>query len=94
MGMKLLTENLAYKVLQVSLAAGEEMSRHFATSEAFIIVEKGEAVVLFTDQEVQLQAGSTLAIPATKPHTLVVKQDFRANVILAGGSKIMFSDQA
>ena len=93
METKQLTENPAYKVLQVALAAGEEMPRHFATSDAFIIVEQGEAVVFFTDQEVSLHAGSTLAIPATKPHTLVVKQDFRSNVILAGGSRIQFSDQ-
>ena len=94
MEMKQLTGNAAYKVLQVSLATGEEMPRHFATSDAFIIVEKGEAVVRFTDQEVVLQAGSTLNIPATKPLELIVKQDFRSHVILAGNSSIQFSDQA
>lgn len=40
--MKELETNDHYKVLKVELPAGTNMPRHFATSDAFVIVESGK----------------------------------------------------
>jgi quercetin dioxygenase-like cupin family protein len=80
-----------YKILKAEIPAGGRMPTHYATSEAFIIVTGGRAEIIFSDQEVRLQAGSTFLIPARKPHTLNVIEDFKACIILAPAAGVEFA---
>ena len=89
--MEEIHKNAVYKVLQVSLPQGQIMPRHFASSDAFIIVEKGEAILSLPTKTVTLLAGTTFPIPAEEPHTLEILADFRAHVILAADAFIQFN---
>lgn len=75
--------NAVYKILKVALVKGEAMPRHFAASDAFIIVEKGKAKVSFQDRDEALEQGATLSIRAREPHSLTDLEDFKAFVVLA-----------
>lgn len=92
MEMKEIHANAAYKILRVTLAKGEEMPRHYASSDAFLIVEKGKANVRLLKKEEVLAQGTTLHIPADEPHNLQVLEDFIAYVVLAADAQIQFND--
>ncbi len=90
MEMKELISNKYYKVMEVSLSAGEAMPQHQATSDAFIIVKEGSGKIIFSDNEVELHQGSTQLIPANKEHRLQVHATFNACIILAPEAAIKF----
>lgn len=91
MEMKEIHANGSFKVLRVALAEGEEMPRHYASSDAFLIVEKGKGKLLLPGREVMLEAGATLHIPANEPHSLQVLEDFSSFVVLSAEAKIEFA---
>ena len=91
--MEEIHKNAVYKVLQVNLPKGQIMPRHFASSDAFIIVEKGEAKLNLPTKSVTLLAGNSFAIPAKAPHTLEILADFRAHVILAADAYVQFNEK-
>ncbi|MEP6465098.1 MAG: cupin domain-containing protein [Parafilimonas sp.] len=88
--MKKLFSNEYYKVMEVALNSGEAMPLHKATSDAFIIVKRGTGKIIFSDNEVALQEGSTLLIPCGKEHKLQVSDTFNACVIFAPDAEIKF----
>lgn len=88
--MNQLFANKHYKVLNVALKAGQQMPRHFATSDAFIIVTSGSASLNLGGEEIALKAGSHHAIPAMQVHTLQVREDFNACVVMAADAGINF----
>jgi quercetin dioxygenase-like cupin family protein len=88
--MKELLKNEKYKVVKVEFEAGTHMPRHLATSEAFVIVESGEALLIYKGDTYELGAGSSKAIPAHEPHLLKVISDFKAFIILANDAEIRY----
>lgn len=88
--MKELEKNDHYKILKVELPAGADMPRHFATSDAFVIVESGNALLICKGETNELVKGSTLSIPSHEPHILKVIQDFKALVVMAGDAVITY----
>ncbi|MHC2993538.1 hypothetical protein OB13_18855 [Pontibacter sp. HJ8] len=90
MEMKEIHANASYKVLTVSLAKGEEMPRHYATSDACLVIREGKGMLKLQEREVVLEAGATLVIPANEPHSLQIQENFAATVILAAGAQINF----
>jgi len=88
--MKQLEKNHHYQVLKVELPAGTNMPCHFATSEAFVIVESGNALLIYKNEMSELVKGSTLLIPSHEPHILKVIQDFEALVVIAGDAVITY----
>ena len=93
MEMKEIHTNATFKVLKVTLARGEEMPRHYASSDAFLIPEKGKARLQLADREVVLEQGGTCHIPDSEPHTLRVLEDFSAFVVMAAGAEIEFTNR-
>jgi len=89
--MKIIEKNDHYKIIAVELHAGNNMPRHFSTSDAYIIVEYGNALLIFKDETYELNAGSGMAIPSRQPHLLKVISDFKALVVLAKDAVIDFS---
>ncbi|WP_347158781.1 cupin domain-containing protein [Pontibacter chitinilyticus] len=81
MEMKEIYGNGAYRVMELSLAGGETMPRHFVASHAVIITEKGQAQVTFLDRSTALEPGDTLHIPLREPHSVTASTDFKALVI-------------
>ena len=80
-----------YKVVKVEFAAGHSMPRHVATSDAFMIVESGKALLIFEKETFELSQGVTQSIPANEEHMLRVVDDFKAYIVMANESKINFS---
>ncbi|MCO5948609.1 cupin domain-containing protein [Mucilaginibacter flavidus] len=81
--MEELLRNVQYKVVKVEFSAGTHMPRHFANSKAFVIVESGEALLIYKGDTYELGPASSEAIPAHEPHLLKVISDFKAFIILA-----------
>ncbi len=67
------------------------MPDHRATTEAFIIVKRGRAKIIFDDKEVDLQQDSTHLIPANEKHTLQVEEDFSACIVFPIEGEIEFT---
>jgi quercetin dioxygenase-like cupin family protein len=88
--MKEIVKNEKYKVIKVEFAAGTNMPRHLATSEAFVIVESGEALLVYKGETYELGPGSSEAIPTHEPHLLKVISDFKAFIILANDAEISY----
>jgi len=88
--MKEIEANDHYKILKVELSAGTNMPRHFATSDAYVIVESGNALFICEGETCELKKGSNLSIPANEPHLLKVIEDFNAYIILANDAQITF----
>ena len=80
-----------YKVVEVEFTAGHSMPRHVATSDAFLIVESGKALLIFEKETVELSGGSTQPIPAHEEHMLKIIDDFKAYIVMGNESKINFS---
>lgn len=82
------------KVVKVDIPAGERMPTHYATSEAFIIVNKGKAELILSNSEEMLTEGSTAVIPEGRPHTLNILEDFEAHIVLAGVATLEYANRA
>jgi len=89
--MKEIEKNDHYKILTVELPAGANMPRHTATSDAYIIVESGNALLIFKGETYELNKGSNMTIPSLEPHLLKVIGDFKAFVVLAKDAVIDFA---
>lgn len=90
--MQELKKNSHYKILQVELPAGTNMPRHYATSDAFIIVQSGSALLILNGETAELVQYSTISIPSHEPHILKVIQDFKALVVMANDATINYSE--
>lgn len=89
--MEEIETNDHYKVLKVELSAGTNMPRHFATSDAYVIVESGNALFICKSETCELKKGSNLSFPAHVPHILKVIEDFKAYIVLANDAQISFA---
>jgi quercetin dioxygenase-like cupin family protein len=89
--MKELQKNDHYKIIKVDISAGNTMPRHFATSDAYVIVESGNALLICKHETAELTTGSHVSIPAYEPRMLKIIENFSASVVLASGAVIEFS---
>ena len=89
--MNQLFSNQYYKVVKLEFAAGEGLTNHSATTDAFVVVQKGKAEIIFKDRTVELIEGSHSSIPANEKHTLKVIEPFSACIIFGGLGKIEFA---
>jgi quercetin dioxygenase-like cupin family protein len=85
-----LKTGVSFKVLQVTGKAGLEMPLHYSTQEAVVIVQEGSALLKIDKKEHLLQTGNSFIIPARQHHSLLLKQEFKALVIMSEESDIEF----
>ena len=78
------------KTIEVTALAGMIMPPHHTTKEAVIVVKEGRALLKMPTTVHVLQKGMALTIPARAEHSLEVKEDFKAGVIMAVDSEIVF----
>ena len=88
--MDQLHSNNDFKILSVELPSGKIMPRHYATSDAFIIVNFGLALLILKNETVELKQGVTFAIPALEPHILKIVENFNAYIVMASNAEIKF----
>lgn len=91
MGLEKIYGNRGCKVMKAEIPAGSRMPVHHATSEAFVMVTKGKAELIYSDKEEPLHAGIQVCIPKGKPHTLQVTEDFEAFIVIGGAASIEFT---
>ena len=91
--MKSLQITVHYQVVKVELDAGCSMPRHVATSDAFVIVESGTALLIFSEQTYELSKGVNMPIPANEQHMLKILEDFKAYIVLANTAQIQFPEK-
>ena len=90
--MSILKTGKEYKILHVKGNKGSQMPSHFSTKEAIIIVLKGEVLLKFQDKEMNLIPDDSAIIPASVSHSLFIKENFEAYVIMAIDSEIKFDN--
>ena len=88
--MKQIEINNHYKVLRVEIPAGKDVPRHYATFDAFIMVNSGNALLIFSDETIELKKDSYFSITANRPHTLRIVEDFKAWIVLANDAEIKY----
>lgn len=84
--------NDQYKVLSVSLHAGEGIPLHHATSDALLIGRKGTGRIIFADRQVTISQGDSLLIKADEPHRLDINEDFSSYLVLDLNGVIKFNN--
>jgi quercetin dioxygenase-like cupin family protein len=77
-----------YKILHVIVPAGGAIPEHFATSDAFVIVQRGAAELEFASSKLILQPGISFLIPARKPHKLRATAEFEAHIVIGAEAGI------
>ena len=88
--MTLAHTGATYKILKVTGIKGMEMPSHISTKEAVIVVLQGAATINLTEKQIHLKVNDSAIIPANESHTLSIKEDFQANVIMEVDSEIKF----
>ncbi|MFB0497534.1 quercetin dioxygenase-like cupin family protein [Mucilaginibacter sp. OAE612] len=88
--MKQLEVNEHFQVVKVELTAGANMKRHIATSDACLIVEEGNALLVYAGETYELGKGETFLILANEQHMLKIINDFKAWIVLANGAQIKY----
>lgn len=81
-------------ILKATVPTGTVVPSHHATSDAFLIVSRGEAILNFQVRQITLKEGTTFLIPESREHTLQVVDDLVAYIVLAGGGKIAWTPPA
>lgn len=88
--MTILQSGESLKVLQVTGREGMSMPEHFSTMEAVIIIQKGSAILKMKGNEYLLLQNQSFIIPGGENHTLSIKEQFQATVIMGNDSEIKF----
>lgn len=79
-----------FKTLEVTAEAGAVMPSHYCTSDAVVVVLKGEATLVMEDGDTPLVEGSSFLIPVRKKHTLNVKKAFKAIITMSSSATLEF----
>lgn len=87
-----LLHNEHYRITTIELTAGMNMPRHFSDCEGFLIVEKGNALLIYPGETYELHSGSNMSIPPNEHHLIKVIDDFKAYLILGNKSSITFPE--
>jgi quercetin dioxygenase-like cupin family protein len=88
MGIEKVFAGGRYQVLKAELPAGGVMPEHYATSDAFVIIVKGKAEIIFENGKSEISGGGTFLIPEKRPHRLEIRENFEAYILLASGATI------
>lgn len=79
-----------FKVLHVTGSEGMQMPEHMTTKEAVIVVQKGTATLKLKGEQYPLKLNDTFVIPGGEAHTLTIRENFQAAVIMEIDSEIKF----
>lgn len=82
----------SFKVLQVTGKAEMVTPLYYSTREAVMVVLAGSAILAMEHKKYFLQKGNSLVIPALQKHTLSIKAEFMARVVMPQDSRIEFAD--
>lgn len=81
-----------FKVYEVTGQAEMAMPAHHSTKEAVVIVKEGTAILNIQENKHLLEKGDVFIIPAKQSHSLELKTEFKAIVIMENDSNIKFEN--
>ena len=82
----------SFKVIQVTGKAEMVTPLYYSTREAVIVVLVGSAILAIDHKKYLLQKGNSWVIPALQKHTLLLKTEFKARVVMPQDSMMEFAD--
>ena len=88
--LRILKKGKSYKIFEVNGDEGAVMPPHLSTKEAIVIVQNGEAVLVTNSENNHLSKNDVFIIPAAVVHSLLIKNKFKAIVIMDLDSEIEF----
>lgn len=88
--LKPLEQGIEFKSFEVTGKTGMEMPPHISTGEAVVVIRKGSAALEMDGKVHEYGQGAVFIIPANKVHSLSIKSDFNAVVLMSSVSNIKF----
>ena len=88
--LRITKKGKTYKVFEVSSEEPAVMPPHLSTKEAIVIVQDGEAALMINNENNYLIKNDVFIIPAAAEHSLLIKDKFKAIVIMELDSEIEF----
>lgn len=80
---KTIAQNQAFGITLFAISAGEGISAHKSTGDAFVLILEGSAHITIDDTEHSVAAGEYIIMPAGKPHALKANENFKMLLFVA-----------
>lgn len=80
---KTLAQNDAFGMTLFAIPAGEGISAHKSSGDAFVLILEGSAHVRIDDTEFTLSKGECIVMPAGHPHGLSAAENFKFLLVVA-----------
>ena len=79
---KTIVQNPAVGVTLFAIPAGEGISAHKSSGDAFVYILDGKAEVTIESDKYAVSAGESIVMPAGKPHALSARENFKMLLIV------------
>lgn len=80
---KTLAQNPAFGMTLFAIPAGEGISAHKSTGDAFVLVLEGKANIRIDDKDFSVGKGECIVMPAGHPHALNAVEAFKMLLVVA-----------
>lgn len=80
-------QNNAMSLTLFAFDAGEGLSTHSASGDAFVQILDGEAAITIGDDPVTVKAGEVVVMPANVPHSVQAEVRFKMLLIVVKGTQ-------
>ena len=80
-------QNEALSLTLFAFAAGEGLSTHAASGDAFVQILDGEAAITIGEKEVLAKAGHVVVMPANVPHSLQARSRFKMLLVVVKSAR-------
>lgn len=77
-----LTQNKAVGITLFAIAAGEGISAHKSTGDAFVTALEGKCNISIDEQKYVLASGESIVMPAGHPHALQAPENFKMLLVV------------
>ncbi|MES1214768.1 MAG: hypothetical protein ABUT20_04550 [Bacteroidota bacterium] len=83
-------ETTKYKLAWIYGGAGMEIPAHQVKDESVLLVQQGNAILIFKNQVVELKKNDCRVIPANAMHSLKLSGDFEGLTIMSADARLEF----
>lgn len=79
---KTLAQNKALSLTLFAFDKGEEISSHASDGDAMVIALDGTGQITIDGEDLTINAGETIIMPATKPHAVFALEQFKMFLVV------------
>lgn len=79
---KTLVQNPAVGITLFAMAAGEGISAHKSTGDAFVTALEGRGRITIDNESCELKQGQSIVMPAGHPHAVSALEDFKMLLVV------------